>query len=114
MSINMEAIYHLRELQDKIADQKGVLIYFSSEACSVCKVLRPKVKELLKKHFPRMTALYVDIEKSPVISGQFRVFTIPTILIYFDGKEQVRYSRNISMQQLEQSLSRPYQLVFED
>jgi len=59
-----------------------------------------------------MQSLYVDTEKSPVISGQFRVFTIPTILIYFEGKEQVRYSRNISKHQLEASIERPYQLIF--
>lgn len=110
----MEAAYNLQELQGKIASLKGLLLYFSSESCSVCKVLRPKVKDLLEKQFPLMESFYVDIEKSPVISGQFRVFTIPTILIYFDGKEQVRFSRNISMFQLEESITRPYQLVFED
>ncbi len=59
-----------------------------------------------------MKSRYVDIEKSPVISGQFRIFTIPTILIFFEGKEQVRYSRNISMHQLEESISRPYSMLF--
>lgn len=108
----MEAVYNLQELQNSIAQKKGLLIYFSSESCSVCKVLRPKVKDLLQKQFPLLTSRYVDIEKSPVISGQFRVFTIPTILIYFDGKEQVRFSRNISMHQLEEAISRPYELIF--
>ena len=61
-----------------------------------------------------MASHYVDTEKSPVIPGQFRVFTIPTILIFFEGREQVRYSRNISMHQLEDALSRPYNLLFED
>jgi hypothetical protein len=49
-----------------------------------------------------------------MIAGQYRVFTIPTLLIYFEGKEQLRYSRNISIHQLEESLSRPYLMVFED
>ena len=110
----MEGIYNIQELQNKIDSEKGVLLYFSSDSCSVCKVLKPKVAELLHEKFPLMQSLYVDTEKSPVISGQFRVFTIPTILIFFEGKEQVRYSRNISMQQLETSLERPYELVFED
>ena len=96
----MEAVYNIQELQDSISQKKGLLIYFSSESCSVCKVLKPKVKDLLEQQFPLLESRYVDIEKSPVISGQFRVFTIPTILIYFDGKEQVRFSRNISMHQL--------------
>ena len=110
----MEGIYNLTGLQQKIESEKGVLLYFSSDSCSVCKVLRPKVAELLHEQFPLMVSHYVDIEKSPVISGQFRVFTIPTIIIFFEGKEHVRYSRNISMHQLEESLSRPYDLIFEN
>ena len=109
----MEGIYNIQELLDMIAMEKGLLLYFSSDSCSVCKVLKPKVKDLLQDQFPEMISRYVDIEKSPVISGQFRIFTIPTILIFFEGKEQVRYSRNISMHQLEDSISRPYNMIFE-
>lgn len=108
----MEGIFNMEALKARIDSDKGLLLYFSSESCSVCKVLKPKVAELLREKYPLMQSLYVDTEKSPVISGQFRVFTIPTILIYFEGKEQVRYSRNISMHQLEASIERPYQLIF--
>lgn len=108
----MEGIYNLQELQGLIEQNKGVLLYFSSDTCSVCKVLKPKVEELLKEHFPLMQLRYVNTELSPLISGQFRVFTIPTILIFFEGREQTRFSRNISLHQLEESLSKPYSLVF--
>ena len=110
----MEGIYNIQDIQDKITREKALLLYFSSDSCSVCKVLRPKVEELLQNKFPQILAHYVDIEKSPVISGQFRIFTIPTILIFFEGKEQLRYSRNISMHQLEAAIERPYALVFEN
>ncbi len=110
----MNGIYNIQELQELITREKGLLLYFSSDSCSVCKVLKPKVEELLQEQFPKILSRYVDIEKSPVISGQFRIFTIPTILIFFEGKEQVRYSRNISMHQLEDSISRPYGLIFEE
>ena len=109
----VEGIYNIQELQDLISRKKGVLLYFSNDSCSVCKVLKPKVAELLLDKFPLMSSHYVDTEKSPLISGQFRVFTIPTILIFFGGKEQVRWSRNISMHQLEAAIERPYQLIFE-
>ena len=102
----------MQALQARINSEKGLLLYFSSESCSVCKVLKPKVAGLLQEKFPRMLSLYVDTEKSPVIAGQFRVFTIPTILIYFEAKEQVRFSRNISMHQLEAAIERPYGLIF--
>ena len=109
----MEGIYSLQELNERIKAEKGILVYFSSDSCSVCKVLKPRVSELLRENYPSMQTYYVDIEKSPVISGQFRIFTIPTILIFFEGKEQVRFSRNISMHQLEDAIDRPYGLVFE-
>ena len=110
----MNGIYNIQEIQELITREKGLLLYFSSDSCSVCKVLKPKVEELLQEQFPKILSRYVDIEKSPVISGQFRIFTIPTILIFFEGKEQLRYSRNISMHQLEESISRPYGMIFED
>jgi thioredoxin-like negative regulator of GroEL len=108
----MEGIYTMEALLAAIKAEKGLLLYFSSESCSVCKVLKPKVEELLLHKFPGMGSRYVDTEKSPVLAGQYRVFTIPTILIFFDGKEQLRYSRNISMHELEASIQRPYELLF--
>ena len=110
----MEGIYDLQLLAEKIEHEQGLLIYFSTDSCSVCKVLKPQVSQLLLDRFPRMTSLYVDTDKSPVISGQHRVFTIPTILLLFEGKEHLRYSRNISLHQLEESIHKPYSLVFED
>lgn len=110
----MEGIYNLQELEEKIAGERGILLYFSSDSCSVCKVLKPKVAELLQSEFPLMEVRYVNTELSPMIAGQYRVFTIPTILVYFEGREQVRFSRNIALHQLEEAISRPYSLVFED
>jgi len=110
----MEGIYDLDQLNQEISSQKGLLIYFSNDACSVCKVLKPRVDELVGENYPLIKRYYVDIEKSPLIAGQYRVFTIPTILIFFDGREQARLSRNIGMQQVEEAIHRPYGLVFED
>ena len=108
----MEAIYNASELEGLKSSSKGLLVYFSSESCSVCKVLRPKVLVMLYSDFPGMKARYVDIELSPMIAGQLRVFTIPTLLLYFDGKEQHRFSRNISLNQLEEAIAKPYSLLF--
>lgn len=110
----MKGIYTLESLEDLMNDKRGILLYFSNDMCSVCKVLKPKVMELLTQQFPEIEARYVDIDKSPMLSGQHRVFTIPTILIFFDGKEQARLSRNISLHQLSEAIERPYSIVFEE
>ena len=110
----LETIDNLDLLNQTIQKQKGVVLYFSNEACSVCRVLKPRVRELVEEAYPQMHFYYIDTENSPLIAGQHRVFTIPTILIFFEGREHTRLSRNIGMHQLEEAISRPYRMVFED
>jgi len=109
----LKTIQNLDQLNQTISEEKGVVLYFSNEACSVCRVLKPRVKELVDRSYPQMNFYYIDTENSPLIAGQHRVFTIPTILIYFEGREHARLSRNIGMHQLEEAIARPYQMVFE-
>jgi len=108
----METIETPERLRELTEASDGVLIYFSNDACNVCKVLKPKVIELLQDTFPRMGMGYVDTEKSPELSGQHRVFAIPTLLVFFQGREQYRFSRNISLHELEAAIDRPYGMIF--
>jgi thiol-disulfide isomerase/thioredoxin len=39
------------------------LLYFSHQNCGVCKVLRPKVEQMIGEYFPQLEFSYVDIEK---------------------------------------------------
>ena len=82
-----------------------VLGYFSFPECSVCKVLKPKVQEFLRD-YPGVTFLYVDIHQHPEISGQLLVFAVPTIIIFYQGKEAARLSWHFSIQDLETALNR--------
>ncbi len=95
-----------------IEKETAVLAYFSTDACSVCKVLKPKVEELIQSEFPNIKLLYIQSDKQPEIAAQNRVFAAPTILIYFDGREHIRKSRNIGISQLHEEIERPYSLLF--
>src|SRR6056297_193247 len=90
----------------------GCLIYFSHEKCNVCKVLKPKIHQLINSHFPKMKMFYCDTELYPEIAAQNSIFTVPTIIIYFDEKEFFRKSRNIGLQELKDDLERPYNIIF--
>jgi thioredoxin-like negative regulator of GroEL len=89
-----------------------VCFYLSTPQCNVCKVLKPKVIELLKSDFPEIKFIYIDLNESKEIAGQLSVFAVPTILLYFDGKEIIRASRNISIEQLSEQIERYYKLMF--
>lgn len=107
----MENIYRLEELQARIEETTIVVVYYSNDACNVCKTLKPKILDLLKSVFPAVKAIYIDTEKSPVISGQYRVFSIPTIDIYVMGKEHKRFSRNVVMHEFETAIRKPYDML---
>lgn len=107
----MKTIYNLEELQQLTENATIAVIYFSNEACNVCKVLKPRIRELIDMQFPKVKFVYVDIEKSPVISGQYRVFTIPTIDVYVEGKEHARFSRNVTMHDFEAAIRKPYDIL---
>ena len=105
-------IESFEDLNDTIKRQDAVLVYFSHEQCNVCKVLKPKVAEMLKKNFPKVDMVYSDTVKIPEAAGQNRVFAVPTIVVYFDGREYIRTSRNISVEDLQRQIDRPYDMMF--
>jgi len=96
-----------------IRDEDAILFYFSHEDCNVCKVLKPKIAALLDMDFPRLKMAYVDTRKLPEVAGQQSIFTVPTILVYFGGREYIRVSRNIGVSKLGDDIRRPYEMLFE-
>jgi len=97
----------------QLIDNQAVALYFTSPDCNVCKVLIPKVRELIDQKFPEMILQFIDIAENPMTAAEFRVFTVPVILIYFEGREYIRKVRNIGLLELESEISRPYELLFE-
>lgn len=85
--------------------------YFTSAECSICPVLKPKVKALLTERFVDINFRSIDIKEEAVLAAQFSVFTIPVLLILVDGREQYRFVRNFSVNELEMKLSRLMELI---
>lgn len=111
-SCEFEAIKTVDALQQSIQKHPALLIWFSGPDCRVCHDLKPKVATLIAESFPRITLREVDCALSRETAAQYQVFTIPTLLIFFDGAEFMRKSRNFSLKQLQMELERPYHLLF--
>ena len=98
-------------LQHKIASRPAVAVYFTGPDCSVCTVLRPKLRDALKEAFDAMDFIEVDIAASPEVSSNHGVFAVPTLLVFLDGKEFVRRTRNMQPDEIVVALRRPYGLL---
>ena len=93
-------------------EEPALLAYFSTEVCNVCKVLKPKIGELVNNEFPKIKLVYIKSEILPELAAQNQVFAAPTILVYFVGKEYIRKSRNIGISELQREIERPYSMIF--
>lgn len=100
------------ELNRLIRDSNGLLIYFGTPDCGVCLSLKPKILQLLDERFPKLKFVYVDCVQTPQVAAQAGVFAVPTVVVYLDGKESWRRTRNLGIAELQESLQRPYALLF--
>ena len=108
----LENITSLSEFENIVHKNDAVLVYFSHEKCNVCKVLKPKIREMLSENFPKIKMFYSDTVLYPEIAAQNSIFTVPTLIIYIDKKEFLRKSRNVGIEELKKELRRPYELFF--
>ncbi len=101
----------LEELQTTIRTEAGVLLYFSGESCNVCHALRPKFKEVFDANFPLLIQLFLDAHETAEISAHCQVFSVPTMIVFMDGREFAREGRSVSLHQLTEQLKRPYGMM---
>ncbi len=109
----IKTINSLEQLENILRETTAVLIYFATKSCNVGEALEPKVQDLLNTDFPKMNFYKVDMNFSPEIAAKYSAFTEPTILVFFEGKETIRKSRNIGIYELHSAILRPYKLIFE-
>ncbi len=91
----------------------GVAIYFTSPDCSVCAGLKPKIREMIKSDFPGLNYHEIDVSGYPALAAEAMVYSAPTIIVWFEGKEYIRESRLISVPQLEERIRKYYEMLFE-
>jgi thioredoxin-like negative regulator of GroEL len=102
----------IQDIDKLITEKVAVLLYFYNDNCAPCKVLRPKVQEMAVTDFPEIEFRLINAEQFPATSAQFGVFASPTILAFFEGKEYIRESKNISISELHDKIERIYNMIF--
>ncbi|MBK9292358.1 MAG: thioredoxin family protein [Bacteroidetes bacterium] len=91
---------------------EALLIYFYHDQCAPCLSLRPKVKSLVEERFPKIALEFVDALAYPELPASMGVFGFPTLILFLEGAEFGRWSKFVSVAQLEEQIERPYQLLF--
>ena len=105
-------ITSMLDFESIVQSEQALIAYFSHDECSVCKVLKPKIEDLINNDFPLMKFIYIDVKQQPDIAAQNSVFVVPTIICYVQENENFRYSRNLSIGELTERIERFYKMLF--
>jgi thioredoxin-like negative regulator of GroEL len=100
--ICMKKTTNLPEALTAIQEQKNVLIYISTQNCTVCHAVLPKVEKMLEAY--DMPAYHFDATETPEVASRFEVLTAPAVLVFNQGKEVLRQARFIDFEKLKTML----------
>ena len=71
-----------------LKSEKPILIDFWATWCGPCMRQGPIVEELAQEGY---SVGKVDVDQEPGLAQQFKIMSIPTLLIFKDGKEVQRF-----------------------
>ena len=105
----------IENIEQTIKKDLAVMLYFSASVststCSVDSALKVKLLDAIDKNFEEFTVITIDTSLQQKIAVHFGVFVTPTVLIFLDGKEFLRKSRHMSINELVREIKRPYDIM---
>ena len=74
------------EFKGEVLDQNGVVVVdFWATWCGPCKMIAPVIDEIAGD-LKNVKFVKVDVDKNPSVANKFQVASIPTLVMFKDGK----------------------------
>lgn len=86
MGANTKTVTDKSFAEDVLNSDKPVLVDFWATWCGPCKSLAPVLEEIAGEHADRLTIAKIDIDKHPNASRDYKVLSIPTMILFQNGE----------------------------
>ena len=75
---------------ESIKAQKPLLADFWASWCGPCRMLSPVIDSLSEEYSAQIDVGKVNVDEQGALAAQFGIVSIPTVIIFKDGKEAKR------------------------
>lgn len=72
--------------QDVLRSNSPVLVEFGAEWCVPCKQMEPILEQLSKEWNGKVKLVKVDVDSGMNIAQKFQVMSVPTLILFVNGK----------------------------
>jgi len=72
--------------KDVLLSELPVLVEFSAEWCGPCKVIAPELRALADELKDKAKVVTIDVDKSPMIARELGVQSVPTFVVFHQGR----------------------------
>lgn len=98
------------DLQDLIQESAMCVLQFGDASCLPCSALRGRLEQWLERQ-SNVESRYIPIREYPALAAQMGIFSVPTILVFIQGKLIARESGYFSLDQIIDRVERTLKLL---
>ena len=95
----------MEKFNEMINGEQLTLVDFFATWCGPCKMMHPILEQLKEKMGDDIRILKVDVDKNEALSMQYRIQSVPTLMLFKKGEMLWRQSGAMSLNDLMQKVS---------